>query len=197
MLAAGPLLAIVPLCIGHSERGARATFGALAAVAVFALLDAGLYYHAVAPALDDVYSFAGTGAVAASVGRSRSRCTRIGRPPTRCSTTPAAEHAGSDRGRRPRPCCPATLPWCCSPATAISMRFAGSPRRHPRSGGTDDGRASCCRTARHPALPAIRGARRSSPAVELAWWVQSAAARGIAHSRGGVGSAAPDGTTSA
>jgi 4-amino-4-deoxy-L-arabinose transferase-like glycosyltransferase len=58
MLAAGPLLAIVPLALAIRSVAHGRHSAALAAVAVFALLDAGLYYHAVAPALDDVYSFA-------------------------------------------------------------------------------------------------------------------------------------------
>ncbi len=56
-LAACPLVALVPLTLAARSVTAGRHSAALAAVAAFTLLNAGLYYLAVAPALDGVYSF--------------------------------------------------------------------------------------------------------------------------------------------
>jgi 4-amino-4-deoxy-L-arabinose transferase-like glycosyltransferase len=56
-LAACPLVALVPLALAARSVTAGRHSTALAAVAAFTLLNAGLYYLAVAPALDGVYSF--------------------------------------------------------------------------------------------------------------------------------------------
>jgi 4-amino-4-deoxy-L-arabinose transferase len=56
MLAAVPLVAIAPLSLALRSVTARRHSAAIAAVAAFTLLDAGLYYRTVAPALDEVYS---------------------------------------------------------------------------------------------------------------------------------------------
>jgi 4-amino-4-deoxy-L-arabinose transferase-like glycosyltransferase len=56
MLAALPLVAMAPLSLAWRSVAAGRHSAAIAAVAAFALLDAGLYYLAVAPALDEVYS---------------------------------------------------------------------------------------------------------------------------------------------
>lgn len=58
MLAACPLAAVVPLGLAMRGVANGSHSAALAAVAAFTLFDAGLYYSAVAPALDDVYSLA-------------------------------------------------------------------------------------------------------------------------------------------
>lgn len=56
-LAALPLAAVPPLLFASRRVAAGHHSAAIAAVATFTLLNAGLYYFAVAPALDEVYSY--------------------------------------------------------------------------------------------------------------------------------------------